>query len=151
MVGDVIYLPGGWQQAFLDTFVAYNTTSDTWSTLGPMRAPRGDKAVAVLNDRIFVIGGETWSGKKAPCSWDPSQSCDVNAIPMHTVEMYDPALATWETMAPLPEARFRFASAASSDAVFAFGGQHTGSALRNEAWIYHYVPTALPVYFHAKS
>lgn len=51
-----------------------------------MKAPRGDKAVAVLDGQLVVVGGETWSGKKAPCAWDTSVSCDINQVPIHVCQ-----------------------------------------------------------------
>ena len=71
---------------FLDGLVAYDASADTWATLTPMKAPRGDKAVAVLDGQLVVVGGETWSGKKAPCAWDTSVSCDINQVPIHVCQ-----------------------------------------------------------------
>ena len=64
-IDGTIYVPGGWNGVFKDELVAYDPAADTWATgLAPMKAPRGDKAVAALDGHLFVIGGESWSGKK---------------------------------------------------------------------------------------
>ena len=31
----------------------------------------------------YVVGGETWSGKKGPCSYDITSSCDINQVTNH--------------------------------------------------------------------
>ena len=150
-IGGQIFLPGGWNGVFKDELLAYDPPTDTWATsLAPMKAPRGDKAVAALDGHLFVIGGESWSGKKAPCAWDPSQSCDINQIPIHSVEQYSPARDTWSSMAPLPEGRFRFAAAVANGAIFAFGGHAHGELAVNTAWVFHYVPQP-NVYFHTRA
>lgn len=43
------------------TFI-YNTESDNWSAGTPMPYYRTDFKVAVLNDRLYAIGGYTWVG-----------------------------------------------------------------------------------------
>lgn len=148
-IGGVIYLPGGWNTVFSDQLVAYDASGDSWTTLAPMQAPRGDKAVEVLDGRLYVIGGETWSGKKQPCSWDSSTMCDINQIPIHGVEQFTPATGAWVPVSPLPDARFRFAAAAANRAIFVFGGHAHAEVAVNTAWSFHTVnqPDA---FFHLK-
>lgn len=97
-----IYVPGGWNGKFKDELVAYDAARDSWTTLAPMQAPRGDKAVEVLDGRLYVIGGEIWSGKKGPCDWDASQMCDINKVPIHGVEQFTPATGAWVPVSPRP-------------------------------------------------
>src|SRR6266436_3320026 len=58
-----------------------------WSALAPMPTARQEVAVAVLDGRVFVIGGLGEASE-----------------PVATVEVYDPAADRWETRAPLPAA-----------------------------------------------
>ena len=53
----------------------------------------------------YVIGGETWSGKKEPCSWDNTTDCNINLIPIHGVEQFTPATGAWVPVSPLPLTR----------------------------------------------
>ena len=92
----------GWNGKFKDELVAYDAAGNSWSTLAPMQAPRGDKAVAVLDGRLYVVGGETWSGKQEPCPWDTSIMCDINKVPIHGVEQFTPATGAWVPVSPLP-------------------------------------------------
>ena len=101
-IGGVIYVPGGWNTKFKDELVAYDAAGNSWSTLAPMQAPRGDKAVAVLDGRLYVVGGETWSGKQEPCPWDTSIMCDINKVPIHGVEQFTPATGAWVPVSPRP-------------------------------------------------
>lgn len=59
-------------------------TTGAWTQGAPMPTPRSDAASAVVDGKIYVIGGLLASG----------ESTD-------TVEVYDPATDTWETLAPL--------------------------------------------------
>lgn len=164
VIGDKVYLPGGWNSAseFLDDLSVYDATKDTWSnTLAPMKAARGDAAVVALHGKVFVLGGETWSGKSSECDfgWGPIE-CAVNLIPMHGVEMYSPEENVWTSMAPLPEARFRFPAAAvegtalnglgDGGVIHSFGGHAHGEVAVNTAWNFHFVPSP-PLYFHTRA
>jgi kelch-like protein 17 (actinfilin)/kelch-like protein 20 len=148
-MGGEIYVPGGWMNAFSDQLVAYNPSSDSWATLAPMHAARGDKAVVGLDGRLYVVGGETWSGRTAPCRWDTAISCDVNQVPIHGVEQFTPTTGTWVPVSPLPDARFRFAAAAANGAIFVFGGHAHNEVAVNTAWSFHLVnhPNA---FFHVR-
>uniref|UniRef100_A0A7S0EQD4 Galactose oxidase n=1 Tax=Phaeocystis antarctica TaxID=33657 RepID=A0A7S0EQD4_9EUKA len=148
-IDGVIYVPGGWNGVFSDQLVAYDVSGNSWSTLAKMQAPRGDKAVEVLDGRLYVIGGETWSGKKEPCSWDNTTDCNINQIPIHGVEQFTPATGAWVPVSPLPDARFRFAAAAANGAIFVFGGHAHAEVAVNTAWSFHTVnhPDA---FFHLK-
>lgn len=151
-IDDVIYLAGGWNGVFLDTLIAYTPSSDTWAERAKMRAPRGDKAQAAMHGHLYIIGGETWSGKKEGCPWDPAQLCDVNKVPVHSCEKYYPEHDAWIAFSPIPEARYRSAAAAARDAIHTFGGQGHGELAVNTAWSFRYPRTAAPgVFFHGKA
>ena len=101
-IGGVIYVPGGWNDKFKDELVAYDAAGNSWTTLAPMHAARGDKAVEVLDGRLYVIGGEVWSGKQEPCYYDTSIMCDINKTPIHGVEQFTPATGAWVPVSPRP-------------------------------------------------
>lgn len=147
-IGNKVYVPAGWNSSstFLSENAIYDKSTDSWSFGAPMRAPRGDGAVVALHGKLFIIGGEMWSGKTSTCDWGWGPiECAVNLIPMHGVEMYDPDDDTWTSMSPLPASRFRFAAGAADErgaegAIFAFGGHMHGEVAVNSQWGFHYVP-----------
>jgi len=106
---------------YYGTVEAYNPATNTWTTKAPMPTPRQGHAVAVVNGRIYAIGG--WGG------WPD----------LSTVEVYDPATNTWATtvpvtpatiaantagkpLAPMPTARDDFGFSVVNGIIYAIGG-----------------------------
>jgi hypothetical protein len=83
-----------------------------WETLTPMQQARSNLGVAVVNEKIYAIGGTT-SGGLFPASSD-----DVG-----TNEMYDPATDTWTQKTPMPTPRSKFAIAVYQNKIYCIGGQ----------------------------
>src|SRR5262249_35544066 len=81
------------------------STSAGWSTLAPMPTARQEIAVAVLDGKVFVIGGY-----------------DANGQSTATVEVYDPRANAWMRAAPLPIATNHNAAATANARLYAFGG-----------------------------
>ncbi len=81
-----LYVFGGGGPNFLslDTVEIYNPRTDTWSWGSPMPTHRSGAVAALINDRVYVIGG----GYKKP---------DGQFKFLTTVEIYDPARDRWET------------------------------------------------------
>jgi len=75
-----------------------------------MEIARGDKAVAVLNGVLHVVGGET-------------KDKAGQSVPLKDVEVYDPDSKVWAKGGDIPSHRFRFVAAAHGDSLFIFGGQ----------------------------
>ncbi len=67
----------------------------------------------VLNDRIFVLGGET----------------DHNAA-TRSVLAYDPASNTWDVLTPLPGDRFSGVARAMEGVLYFTGGSNTSTTYR---------------------
>jgi N-acetylneuraminic acid mutarotase len=84
-------------------------TPGAWTTLAPMPSARQEVAVAVLNDRVFVIGGFGPGGESVA-----------------TVESYDPTTDRWETRVPLPAATHHAAAAVVGGRLFVAGGYGGG-------------------------
>ncbi len=74
----------------------YDPATDTWTTRAPMPTPRGGAGSAVVNDRIYIIGGAVGFVNNTPFSGFQT---------LTTVEEYDPATDTWTTKAPMPTQR----------------------------------------------
>ena len=73
----MIYVVGGYDGAVeYAEVVAYDIAADTWTQRAPLSTPRGGLGVAVVNDRLYAIGGG-WENYLA------------------TNERYDPTSDSW--------------------------------------------------------
>ncbi len=78
-------------------------TADSWATMEPMPTARGSLGVAVVDGKIYAIGG--WNGSYL----------SIN-------EMYDPATDTWTTKQSMPTARHSFAIGVYQNKIYFIGG-----------------------------
>ena len=76
---------------------------NTWTTLAPMPTPRSVGGTAIVNNKIYTIGG-------------------YKDDYLNTNEMYDPATNTWTTKAPMPTPRSNFATAVYQNKIYCIGG-----------------------------
>lgn len=125
------YTPANnWCQA-LNVVEKYDLVNDEWSSVPNMIHARGDKAVVVLEDDIFVIGGES---KIDECDVDNSDQEPVDpeeaVVPMDYVEIYDGTEKKWTVLQEIPSERFRFTGVAypETSTIYIFGGQKYYSA-----------------------
>lgn len=122
------YLAGGithlsdWCVA-LTTTERYHMATDTWEEIAPLSSGRADMAVAVLNNKIISMGGET---KPEDCKnvSDPA----YGSFPADHVEvLLNPSSseAKWVGFAQFVDERFRFAAAVvpAQNRLYTFGGQ----------------------------
>jgi N-acetylneuraminic acid mutarotase len=78
------------------TIVLISTASAraaTWTQKSDMPTPRFGHSVAVVNDKIYVIGGTA------------TETAFANGKPIAAVEEYDPATDTWTRKSDMPEPR----------------------------------------------
>jgi len=90
-----------------------------WRSRAPMPTPRYGLCSAVLDDKVYVIGGA-------------STTQNMQMKPLRTVEVYDPKTDTWDTNAPpLNDPRVFAAAVEFDDKIYVFGGQssHAGNYL----------------------
>lgn len=76
-----------------------------WTYGTPMPTPRAEVASAVIDGKIYVVGGFTESG----------QNSDV-------VEVYDPATDSWSNIEPMPERLDHAMAAAANGKLYVMGG-----------------------------
>jgi len=81
---------------------------DSWTTKAQMPTPRSGLGVAVVNGKIYAIGGS-------------------NGSHLNTNEEYDPATNTWATRKPMPIQRHRFAIAVVEHKIYVIGGEIPGN------------------------
>jgi len=89
------------------------TTQNSWTTLASMPTPREGLGIAVVNGRIYAIGGLS-----------DNTLLNVN-------EEYTPSLNQWTTKSPMPTARTGFAVAVYDSKIYCIGGT-IGGAGSNE-------------------
>ena len=104
--GDQGALPGR------ETVYMYDPATDTWAQKADMPTRRRSFATAVVNGKIYAIGGDIGGNLANP---GPYTS---------VVEVYDPATDTWADadVAPLPEARGLLTAAVVDDKIYVIGG-----------------------------
>jgi N-acetylneuraminic acid mutarotase len=86
------------------SFPLVNATEDSWTTLEPMPTARSGLGVAVVDGKIYAIGGTNGTHR-----------LDVN-------EMYDPSTDTWTAKKSMPTARAGHATAVYQNKIYVIGG-----------------------------
>ncbi len=106
-----LYVIGG---SVGDTFTGnvevYDPMTDTWQSKASMPTPRADLCASVVNGKIYLIGGKTYSST-APYY----RQTGIN-------EVYDPATNTWSTEASIPTAVQGYASTVIGSKIYIIGG-----------------------------
>ncbi len=94
---------------------------NTWSAKAPMHDAKSAFGVAVVNNKIFAIGGSTQNGSTAHSNYDV-----VGGI-VATNEQYNPVSNEWIFKSPMPTPRYLFAIAAYGNKIYCIGGNSNGS------------------------
>ena len=116
VVDGKIYTIGGtdnmWGYAdYWSTVFTYDPQTDTWTRKADMPAGRARLATAVVDGKIYAIGGS------------PHADAEVS-----TVEMYDPATDVWSRRADLPRARNWLSASTVNGKIYVIGGKIYPSA-----------------------
>ena len=90
------------------------SAENTWVTKEPMHKARARLGVAVVDGKIYAIGGTTAKGMYPPDGFNGSF--------VGTNDEYDPATDTWTTKARMPTPRDYFAIAAYGNKIYCIGG-----------------------------
>lgn len=109
--GDVLFSGKMYHpQGIVNANEAYDPNTDSWNSKRPMPKPRDHLASAVVDKKIYVIGGrQPWGGPL----WK-----DLNMN-----EMYDPKLDKWSTLEPLPTNRSGLSAALVDGKIYVLGGE----------------------------
>lgn len=105
----------------------YTPGADAWDAGPAMPTARSGAASAVLDGKLYVLGGElAFPGVSA------------------AVERYDPASRQWQVLAPMPLSAHGLGAVTVDGAIYVLGGfTRGGDALgRESAALYRYVPEA---------
>jgi Kelch motif len=156
---DLIYVIGGCSSDTPEQFdnevatlEAYQPALDAWVALAPMSTPRVGPAAAVLDDKIYVVGGfsrSTWSAnssmeiydinsgqwsigppKPTPCSWASAAVVDGKIYVFggagyeyyDKCEAYDPETNTWSSCTAFAGGRYLHATAQVGRRIYLIGG-----------------------------
>jgi hypothetical protein len=109
----------------LSPVLADSVAENSWTSKAPMQQARSGAGVAVVNDKIYAIGGYSRSGVVGTNEeYDPATDTWVYKTPMPTpmsrfaitvfdnkiycisrgvTDVYDPAIDVWESKTPMPE------------------------------------------------
>ena len=91
------------------------TAEDSWTTKASMPTARAQLGVAIVNGKIYAIGGEN------------NSATGPNVLNIN--EAYDPATNTWTTKKPMPTARHSFGIAVYQNKIYCIGGSINGPYL----------------------
>jgi hypothetical protein len=89
-----------------------DATENTWMSKAPMKVARYGLGVAVVNGKIYAIGGQVLSYQDELRT--ESEDVDTN-------EEYDPATDTWTMKSPMPTPRNSFAIAVYQNKIYCIG------------------------------
>jgi len=92
-------------------FSSTEVTEDTWVSKAPMHQARSNLGVAVVDGKIYAIGGDARSGE-----WPYAGSI------VSTNEEYNPETDTWTFKASMPTPRYGFATAVYQNKIYCIGG-----------------------------
>ncbi len=118
-INDRIYvIGGGFRQEdgnfrFLRTVDIYHPETDTWESGPDMIQPHDYPATAVLEGKIYVLGGHHPDATQGGPKTDPG---------FDFCERFDPTTGEWEEIAPLPTPRFALSAVVTEGKILAMGG-----------------------------
>jgi N-acetylneuraminic acid mutarotase len=123
VVGGKIYSIGGWnaigeqnpQWDALTRVDEYDPAADTWTRKADIPTARGDTSTCVVNEEIYVVGGDATTN-------------------ISVVEVYDPATDTWKVQTHLPSRRYWVTTSVVDGIIYVFGGRNTGVIRTVEAY-----------------
>jgi N-acetylneuraminic acid mutarotase len=104
----------------------------TWSHKAPMPGVRSETAAAVVDGRIYVIGGNTSEARDGKSA----ERYDAGLV-----EVYDPNADTWRPLAPMPEGSGHNATAVLDGTIYVAGGFKARLHSKPVTNFYAYHPT----------
>lgn len=109
--------------------VVLDPAQGRWSAIAPAPTARNSGAAAVIDGRLYVVGG-----RQALKQADGS----LRQVNVAALEVYDPAQDRWTTRAPMPQAQGGLAAAALDGRLYVFGGEQwvPEQKVFAEAWVY---------------
>ena len=110
LIGGATGFGGGHKQR-MDRVDVYNPSADLWGTALNMPTRRGPGDVAVINNRLYVMGGAGWP----PAGAGPH---------LKIIEEYDPISRQWQQKPDMLDLISRFSTVVVRDEIYLIGGFH---------------------------
>ena len=111
-----IYAIGGYSgKTILGTAEKYDMMTDAWTEIAPMKTPRRNVGVAVIDNLLYAVGG--------------SNRDDGTRSNLNTMERYNPEKDEWEDMPPMHRSRGAASVTALNGCLYAVGGYDSGQWL----------------------
>lgn len=110
-IDDIRFYNWALSQSNISALYGENPNQGTWVMKNSMPTPRSSSGSAVVNGKLYVIGGFLGT---------PNQDTQV-------VEEYDPSTDSWTTKAPMPTARAGFGVAVINNKIYCVGGSQLNS------------------------
>lgn len=107
----------------------YDPSTRQWSTRAPAPTARNSAAAAVIDGKIFVVGGRRFAGM------ENSVARQVN---FSNLEVYDPKTDTWAIKSPMPQGQGGLGAAVVDDDLYVCGGERwlPAAGVHTECWRY---------------
>jgi N-acetylneuraminic acid mutarotase len=135
-VNGKIYAVGGQKENFevVDTVEEFDPDANggfgAWTTkAGIMPHPRLNSAAAVVDGKVYIIGGE-------------------NLDLFSEIDVYDPSLDVWTTETAMPTARRLLGAAVVDDTIYALGGESLAARV-GQPFVYQITATNNPTEYGA--
>lgn len=113
---NAIYAIGGYSgKSILGTAEKYDIQTDNWSEIAPMKTPRRNVGVAVIDNLVYAVGG--------------SNRDDGTRSNLNSMERYNPEQDEWEDMPPMHRSRGAASVTALNGCLYAVGGYDSGQWL----------------------
>eukprot|EP00058_Branchiostoma_floridae_P009465 XP_002594953.1 hypothetical protein BRAFLDRAFT_103714 [Branchiostoma floridae] len=115
----------------------YISSTNTWMKLANLGRGRYDHGMAILGDKLYVVGG-TMNGRAGTRPWTSFPECRI-----HDVEVYEKKRnnrSNWKLTEPLPLAVSNFGITACHGKLYVFGGVTNNEDATNH--VQHYDPTS---------
>lgn len=106
------------------THLVYEPDSGAWSEARPAPTPRSSATGAVIDGKLYVVGGRRREG---------------GFENLGALERYDPESDRWDTLRPLPSPAGGLAGASLDGILYCFGGERfgpSGGDVFDESWEY---------------
>ena len=120
VVDGKIYLIGGFLHENMNggplgisTVEVYDTQNNSWQRLTDMPTPRLSSEAAVVDGKIYVVGGFSWIGIPG-----------VDSKMLNVVEMYDPQTNTWSRKQDMSTPRRYLGTGVVAGKIYAIGGEN---------------------------
>lgn len=119
-IDGILYVVGGLNSSHIpvNTNYAYDPKTNSWSTKSPMLTARQHLATAVVDGKLYAMGGRFLGNGII------SEDIQDTHTNFNRVEMYDPKTDTWTIRHPMEVKRSGFTATAAADGnIYVFGGQ----------------------------